>query len=396
MTESELLKRALADGIIDFGNIQKEIELNDRKKYLEMHEYKVWQGNGKWYTYLYTDGKRKLVKKSKLKDLESAIVQHYKKEEDEPTIEVIFNKWLDNKLNYGEITIQTYNRYKNDYIRFIQGSTIDCKIRYITEEMLEDYIRTTIKEHELTAKAWSNLRTLIYGIFKHAKKNGYTKISITAFMGDLEMSRKVFSVHKKDRLEQVFTDSEKELICNYLWTHDHSSAAMAIILSFYTGLRAGELSALKWTDIDDENIHVHRTEIHYKTESGMVYEVRDFPKTESSIRNVVLTTTAKVVLDKLRDNMDTNEYIFIRDNKRIHGHVFSNKLKRLCRKLDITPRSLHKCRKTYASTLSKANVPLAIISDQLGHSESVTTQKHYIFDNCDNKELYDFVEEALE
>lgn len=35
---------------------------------------------------------------------------------------------------------------------------------------VEDFILQAIHEHELTAKGYSNLRTLIYGIFKRAKK----------------------------------------------------------------------------------------------------------------------------------------------------------------------------------------------------------------------------------
>lgn len=54
LSQTELLKLALEDGIVDINTITKQIEMNERKKYLEMHKYEIWQGekDNKWYTYL--------------------------------------------------------------------------------------------------------------------------------------------------------------------------------------------------------------------------------------------------------------------------------------------------------------------------------------------------------
>lgn len=398
MNDSEILKKAIADGIIDIESIHRQIEMNERKKYLDMHTHRIWEGNGNWYTYLYNNNSRRLIKRKKLEDLEDIIVEHYKSEVQEPTIFDIFKKWINDKFKYGEIQQQTYNRYYNDFKRFIIGSNIDCKMRCITEDMLEKFIRSTIHDYQLTAKAWGNLRTLLYGIFKCAKKEGCTDISITAFIGDLDLSKRVFKVNRKTNSQQVFTSYEMEQVCNYILDNDTSNGGLGIIFAFYTGLRAGELSALTWSDIDD-CIHVNKTEINYKTDKGMVYEVRDFPKTEASIRDVVLTEDAKIILDKLRTNMDTsreaNNYIFTKGGNRIHAHVFSNKLKRICKKLGIEPKSIHKCRKTYASILANAKVSETILTSQLGHTNINTTRQYYIFDNYDFDETREIIQDAF-
>ncbi len=49
----------------------------------------------------------------------------------------------------------------------------------------------------MTQKAWINYKTLLKGIFKYAKKLNITDISITNFLGDLEISKK--SIKKKNR-----------------------------------------------------------------------------------------------------------------------------------------------------------------------------------------------------
>ena len=101
INQEEILKQAVADGIIDIDSIQQQVELNERKKYLEMHKYKIWQGsNGFWYTYTKD---RKLVKKKSKRDLENVVIREVK-QETAFSIEELFYQWLDKKYEYGEIT----------------------------------------------------------------------------------------------------------------------------------------------------------------------------------------------------------------------------------------------------------------------------------------------------
>ena len=89
LSNSEILQKAIADGIIDINTLGKQIEMNERKKYLDMHKYNIWQGekDHKWYTYLPDHEKgRRLVKKSSEKELQNAIISYYKKAQNEPTI----------------------------------------------------------------------------------------------------------------------------------------------------------------------------------------------------------------------------------------------------------------------------------------------------------------------
>lgn len=44
LSKAELLNYAVENGIVDINTITKQIEMNERKKYLEMHKYEIWQG----------------------------------------------------------------------------------------------------------------------------------------------------------------------------------------------------------------------------------------------------------------------------------------------------------------------------------------------------------------
>ena len=208
-TMSELLSRALEYGIIDGSDIQRQLEMNEKKKVLEEHRHKIYQGkDGNWYTYVDEEkGRRKIKKKDKLV-LEDYLHNYYKKKRNEPTIQSVFDEWIKEKLEFNEIAQQTYDRYYTDFVRFFVTNPsfenfADRKIKYIGEEVLEVFIKRTIAHMQLTQKAYSGLRILVNGIFKYAKKKKATSLSITQLMGDMQISKRSFAHVNKNREDEV-------------------------------------------------------------------------------------------------------------------------------------------------------------------------------------------------
>lgn len=52
--------------------------------------------------------------------MEDGIVDYYKEHENQPTFHEVFDAWVEQKLKYGEVKLQTAQRYKSDYLRFLQ------------------------------------------------------------------------------------------------------------------------------------------------------------------------------------------------------------------------------------------------------------------------------------
>ena len=71
-------------------------------------------------------------------------------------------------------------------------------------------------------------------------------------------------------------------------------------------------------------------------------------------------------------------------------------MKRGCEYIGIPVKTMHKIRKTFASTLLHNGVNISIVKDMLGHADESTTLKHYIFNIEDNSETDDIVLKALE
>lgn len=133
LTDKELLNYVLENGIISRDDVQKQIEMNERKKYLKAHNNEIWQGKDKkWYTYLpdeSTSSGRKLLKRSTQESLEDGIVEHYKKLANEPLVKTVFKEWVDQKLEYHEIKKQSYDKYNDNFARFSLMKHITWQIR---------------------------------------------------------------------------------------------------------------------------------------------------------------------------------------------------------------------------------------------------------------------------
>lgn len=402
---SKDLKLICENGKINLNveNVQeriKELEnIMDTQTYLSKHNYKIWQGNnGFYYTYLPDIVKeRVLLKRKSESDLIKAIVDFYKCHN---TVCMLFEEWLEYKKLYRLIKEPSVIRYENDYKRFIYGTDFgNTEVADVTEEMLEKFIISAIFDNNLTAKAFSGLRTILIGMFKYAKKRKYTTISITNFFGDLELSPNMFRHVVKNDEDEVFTDCEIQQISNYVKEHP-TIRNLGVLLAFHTGLRVGELTALTPDDIDWKNhiLLINKTEIKIKDkETGKyTYAVSDQGKTENSTRNVVFTDSAEWVLHQILKINPHGKYLFENpEGKRIRGTTMNKRLHGICRALGIKERSIHKSRKSYATQLLDAGVGDALIISQLGHSDILTTRKHYYRNSHTLAETRDKLESAL-
>lgn len=403
ISDKELLNFAIENGIIDANTIRKQIEMNERKKFIEKHEHEIWQGkNGLWYTYLPGGTKgRRLVKRKTKELIEDEMVKFYKSIENEPTIKQIFEMWADEKLRYGEIQKQSYDRYKTDFDRFFVNNEFfkhfsDRKIKYLSEDDLEEFIKISIAKMNLTQKAYSGLRTIVNGIFKYAKKKKYADISITNFIGDLDLSRRSFKKNIKDKENEVYQEAEIEKLTSYLRSNQEDIRCQGLLLIFESGVRIGELCGLKPEDIHDGYIHIQRTEVKYRDESDRwVMDVRDYPKSEAGDRYIIINENAVKTIENIESIRENGEYLFMENGKRIRSNGFRRKLERVCNTLGIKYKSNHKIRKTYGTMLIDSGVDESIVAEQMGHADISTTKKYYYFSNKSEEKKREQISRAV-
>lgn len=394
MTESEILKKALEDGILNIDTIQAEVKMNERKKYLEMHKGKIWQSTDKkWYTYVTSASGKKLIKRKTKDELDDAIINFYKETINEPTLQDVFEWWISEKLEYGEIQKQTYDRYVVDFRKhFIDSGYNKRKIHYIDELDLEKFCKSQIYEHQLTNKRWANLRLIIKAIFKYARKRNYTQLDIIQFMQYIELPKTIFRHNKKKASDNVFNEKEIKQIVEYC-NEKPTLNNLAVLFAAYTGMRVGEIVALKWSDIKDNFIEVHRTQITYKEDGKYVHTVKDDTKTEAGNREVIIIPQLRPVLRQLRMTNPFTEYIFQNsEGKPILKNTICKNLHIICDRLGIKRRGVHTLRKTFITNMINGNVEESIILEQVGHTMIETSKAYYYY----NDKLTDYMSEKIQ
>jgi integrase len=168
-----------------------------------------------------------------------------------------------------------------------------------------------------------------------------------------------------------FTADEVQLIMNNA-VNDNYRYYLAF--AFYTGMRSGEIIALKKSDIDLDNmvITVQRTRSRYGEST---------PKTRYSIRDVPIIELLKPYLLELYNKHD-NEYLFITQYKKPYkdNSVFQEQFwKPTLKELNIEYRRPYNARHTYATNMLYNNLVTPVqLAQLLGHANTQMVYDVYV------------------
>ena len=374
-----LLLEAVSKGIIDVDDLETKVAVVKDKEYLDRHKFKIWQGkNGYWYTRILEGDKRKLIKKTRKEDLEDFIINREKELDPEfdPTFKQVYEMWISDKIKYKEVKDNSVLRYKDDYRRYFAGTEFEkVLIKEIDDFTLDDFVRGTISKHELTSKAYSCFRTIIIGVLKHAKRKRFTTFSVSTFFKDFEISKSAFKKGSSKKA-YIYDEDERSELYEYLMKNP-TIENLGLAFMCLTGLRVGELSALKYEDnIESCKLYVHRTETrHIEGEKSQIV-VQDTAKMGHD-DTIVLPKAAQRIIDIAHMRTNRDEYLFSVGGRRVRAQTFRRHLNKACKELGIKYRPPHQMRKTYASILLASGVDEAIIQKEMRHTDIATTRSYY-------------------
>ncbi len=390
------------------GIMEDESELCDavtdmkRHKLLAMHNEDIWQGkDGRYRTHIRdkTTGKRRLIARNTLKGVEDALCEHYQEMITDPTIEDVFKDWIDGKVEFNELSEPSRIKYMTEFRRFFEKSGFGTRrIKTVTEEDLVRFVKTEITTEKLTEKAFAGLKILLRGIFKHGKAKGYTAVSIATFFDDLEIGKNAFAKKVTDPELEVLHEEEIPLIKAFL--KDSGTVwDLGLLLCLQTGVRVGELSALRWEDWDGRTLKIRRTEAKAEKNRKQKITVKEIPKTDAGARNIILTDSAVETLGMIKalnPDAEAGDWIFKgRKSQRIRGNTFNKHLDLCLKTLGLEHRTMHKLRKTYCTELKEGGADDTVVQRQLGHNDISTTLKYYVFGNRAREKQRQQVEDAI-
>ena len=410
---------------LDTGELSELIEMTKQQKLekaiLKEHIenfYHIWQNDkGVYLTYLPAKDKpkgRKAVSASTQERLERKIIDFYleqKKEEEQGaiTLRKLYPQWL--KIKSLETMASTYiRRIDNDWKRYYEADPIiDKDIKKFTKAYLKEWALSKIREKSLTKKQYYNMAVIIRHILEYAVENEWIP---TNLYKSFKIEGKLFRKVKKPEDEtQVFLITEQPMIEAEAWKDFYENGyttALAIPLAFQIGVRLGELTALKTTDLcrDGKYIHIQRMaqKVERQRPDGTWYPTSwatvDHVKSSAGDRYVYLTKEArriiKIIMDyNAENNLHEDDFLFFQRGKHITPTAIITRLRKYCNHIDTKQKGVHKIRKSYISALLDAGININEIRKQVGHEDERTTLHNYAFNRVDPLQNEADMERAL-
>lgn len=326
-------------------------------------------------------GKTKAEVKQKLKQIEIDIYTGDFVDDSEVTIYHLGRQMIDEKYNLGKIAQVTYLRTNESFKRLapIYNTPLQkCSITQIKNFLQSEtaYAQSTLdKSYELLKR-----------IFAEAFKRGIISKNV---MLDVEKPR---SKKKSEKVRGLTIEERKKFV--EILSENEIPYSAQMLISLYTGMRMGEINALKVSDINFnfKQINVNRTVT--TDEKGRAI-FGDTAKTAAGRRIIPLTSVAERIL-KNAIGEKASGYIFTKaDGTAISTSNVRDQYARVNDKYGFIDKgiegrvNLHSLRHTYATMSIEAGVQAKVLQKLMGHTDISITMNTYadVFEAYQDKEV---------
>ncbi len=361
---------------------------------------------GKTWSYMFDvgkiDGKRKQkekggfkTKKDASKALKKALddFEHAggSLREEKITLADFMAYWIANYVSVN-LKYRTLKKYEMDIKNHIVPELGYYYLKNLNHEVLQTFFKN--KAEHLSKNSLHALYSTLSSAFNRAHKWGYITIN----------PLKLVTLPKQHAVNAIKT-LRKDEIKTLLQYFKDSHFYLPLMIGLHTGLRAGEIVALQWSDINFKtNTLIVRHTLQYENKTWVLKE----PKTTSSKRNIVMNQS--LIQELKRQKVLANEkhlrhgplytpsdFVNTKDNGDL---ITLNTLKYVSKvikeRLNI-PFKFHYLRHTHATLLLESSVHPKIVQERLGHSKIATTLDVYSHVSVNMQEkAMDLFEAALE
>lgn len=372
------------------GFHKREVKRKDGSTYIRW-EGTTFEGGKRKVFY----GKTEREVKAKIKEYENDLFNHGTAlEKTKIKLQDYVKDYILKSLNQ-RVTSSTVERYMSLYYSHIENSSLGKKyVHEIKLQDIEDFFKSKTK---LSKSSMSLLSLLLKQTFRYAISNNIIRINpcIDFVLPKSEKEKRVIKILTLDE-QQRFLESAKE-----------SRYFLLYFFDLCTGMRAGEVEALKWENVDLDNKIVKVREsarlvrkYDDKGNTNDIVEVKE-PKTKESIRDIPLSEQLTNLLKQHKEN-SSSEYVFTNmKNEMLTHDTLDKSLKVICNKakigepvqrrrnrkdvIEYTGITFHCLRHTFATRLIENGVDVKTVSQLLGHSKTEITINRYVHSTDDSK-----------
>lgn len=269
--------------------------------------------------------------------------------------------WLVNQKIY--LKYSTYTNYTNIIHNQIAPHLGEYDMDVINNDILQQFILNQLDHGRVDGKG---------GISQKYAKDIITVLKLT-----LDQKIEIQLPYCPPQEIEIFDKQDQIQLVNYLQSKI-TNKNFGILLAIYTGIRIGELCALKWGDINfnSQLLHINKTMIRtYTKEDGSQLNITP-PKSRSSVRTIPLSKWVMYYANLLRG--DDEEYIVTGKIKYTEPNKYRLYYNRLLKDLNLPHLKFHALRHTFATRCIECGCDYKSLSEILGHSNVSITMNLYI------------------
>ena len=298
-------------------------------------------------------------------------------------------KWLTDYMN-NAVKDSTYISYKNTADKHIIPTIGGIKLSKLTTGDLQRLYNSKLvsgradgKEGGLSPRSVRYIHQVMHGALEQARKEKIIPHNVAEETRLPKNPKKEMQSLNVEDIVKFLDTAKKPRYKNYYPTY---------LLELYTGLRRGELLALRWQDVDFKRRNIHVVQQLVKV--GTKHFIREL-KTESSNRNISIPAEVVTVLKEHKKKREQQLKEFGKNDIEIKKHFktalvfvsqtggiiqphnFLRSFKGVLKTAGIDDMPFHSMRHTFALMSRKSGVSLDVLQNDLGHTTIKTTIDQY-------------------
>ncbi len=286
------------------------------------------------------------------------------------------DEWL--RVKRDGVRDSTYIKYETILRKHIKPKLGTCFPAGINDAAVEVFTHEILTEDKLSAKTVQDILSVLRSVVKYASKHStvpFVQIDI--------------SYPKDTRKEtRVLSRDEQKRFVSYL-LDDTDSCKFGVLLMLLTGIRIGELSALKWKDINiaEKTIHISATlqRLHNADNDGekRTKILIGTPKSSTSVRTIPMTDYT-VNLCKRMERSD-EAYILTGTADYMDPRTLQYRIGKYTKACDLEGVHAHTLRHTFATRAVEVGFEIKSLSEVLGHANTTITLERYVHSSMELK-----------
>jgi len=282
-----------------------------------------------------------------------------------------FEEWATQWLEeiQGEVKTSTFSSYFYKLKRYVFPTIKHIPLNELSGELGKLLLKELQKK--LARSTIQVIFRIVNKCLNNAKKNG--KI-ITNPFSEIQLPKV-----KRKKVSALTLSEQMELM--EIAQKEKKDRGLPVLLALHSGMRIGEIAALKWEDIDfDSNlIHVNHTyqRIGALNSNDKTQLIFTESKTDSSIRVIPIGKILKKLLLKHRKNSKTS-FVFSTNGHPCEPRLLTYHFHQIRKKANLQKIHFHQLRHTFATRCLESKGDISSVSALLGHSSTQMTLDTYV------------------